>query len=464
MRVTLGANLVIHHPGRHLEDLLALARWKTRGGYGKRIVTMRRYDDAADTLTLPRGLWPLDPRFGPFEVADERLTLPEVSFRWRGPRVGAGHVHDLDPYQRDVAARLYRFGGGMLVAPTGAGKTACAIRVIAAWRQPAIWIVDTASLFDQAMTKAHEYLNLPPSAYGTVTDGKVRPGTHFTVAMRQTLAAVRDREFWRLFGAVFADEGDLAASRTWRTVICRFPARYRAACTATPERVDRLHPIVFALVGQRRFEVTEQQAIDAGRIIRIGVKVVRTGIRFPPQETWPVAQRARADNAERNWLISQCVAADARDGHSVLVLVQLLSQAKYLTDLLRAMGISARMATGKVAPGLRRRRIAAAEDGRLSVVVANRIINRGVDVPRWDRLHMADPYRSAPILEQQLGRVKRAFGGKQDALVIDYWDEGRPWERQQAARKRFYAKRGYDVRDDGPFPGARAGGGKVSDR
>jgi superfamily II DNA or RNA helicase len=445
VRVTLGANLVIHHPGRHLEDLLALARWKAHGGYGKRIVTMRRYDDAADTLTLPRGLWPLDPRFGPFEVADERLTLPEVSFRWRGPT--------LDPFQQRAAGRLYRERQGVLVAPTGVGKTVMALRVLAAWRQPALWMVDTADLFQQAMDAARECYRLPDSAFGTVVDGKVRPGTHFTVAMRQTLSSVRDRTFWLRFGAVFADECDLTASAQARRVLSRFPAAIRCGATATPDRTDRLHPIVFALVGMSRVEVTEQQAVDAGRIILPTIRIVRTGRAYAWPGAWPVLQRNRADDPERNWLIARDVAADARAGHSVLVLVQLVSQAKYLTGLLRSMGISARFVTGQVDSDLRRRRREAARDGRLRVLVATKIINRGVNLPRVDRLYLADPYRSAPTVRQQLGRVTRAFEGKDDAVVVDYWDDGRQFERQQRARKRLYAERGYDVRDDGLFLG-----------
>lgn len=439
VRITLDASLTVHHPGALLPALKRLARWKSKAGLVRKVVRLWRWDPEADTLTLPRGLWPLPEAMGPFEVTDNRLTLPEVRFPWKGPQP--------DQWQRKVTTRLYH-RHGLLVAPTGNGKTLMAMYALRWWRQPALWIVDTDSLLQQALKDAHEYFRLPESAFGTVRDGKVNVGTHLTVGLRQSLDGIKSPSFYERFGAVFTDECDLSAAISYLRILSRMRAFHRAGCTATPERADELHPIVFAMLGRSISEITEDQAVAAGRFQRPTIEIVRTGRRYDWPGDYPTLQLERARDGERNRLIGRRVRKNLREGHNVLVLVHRIEHARLMSRTLTALGVRHRVVTGKVAPDKRDEYFAEAKKGGGQCLIATKLINRGVNIPVIDRVHMADTFRAAPTVRQQIGRATRTAEdlGKTDAVVYDYWDENPQFMSQAWARLRMYRERRWQVR------------------
>lgn len=439
MRVTLRANLTIHAPGARLPEIKAMARWKSREGYTKRVLRLWRWRPELDQVTVPRGLWPLPKSFGPCEVDDQRLLLPEVRFGWRGP--------ELDPYQARAATRLYAAGGGVLVAPTGMGKTLIALRGIAAWHQRCLWIVDTADLAEQAMSRARKVFALASGAFGAVADGRVAPGTHFTVGLRQTLIS-QPRGFFEQFGSVFCDEVDVSAAESWLRVLSRCRARYRAGATATPKRSDKLEPVVFAMFGPITAAISADQAVAAGRFQVPTIRVVRTGRRYAYGGSWPALQRERALDSERNWQIALHVAREIKARHNCLILVQLIDHASHLRETLQALGVKARVVTGQVGAEARSRRLEATRAGRGQCLIATKLINRGVDLPSVDRLFLADSYRSAPTVEQQIGRVTRTAPAKKDAVVLDFWDDCAQFSAQAQARLRLYRSRNWPVNGD----------------
>lgn len=439
MLVRMRANLRCYHPGPALEPLAALAEWRSADGYSKRSVVLWRYDAARDLLVLPRGLWPLPAQHGPYRVADERLLHPPLPWRWAGP--------PLDAVQRRVATELRRLGEGLLVAPGGSGKTNIALYVLSRWGQPALWVADTTDLAQQALDRAAAVLRLPDGAIGTAMDGALRPGTHLTVGLRQTLADVRDPRWLRRFGAVVYDEGDRAASDSAWRMLCRYPARYRIGATATPERADKLHPVVGAVVGRPIVRVTMAEAVAAGRFMVPRVRIIQTGLRYRWRGSWPLLQGERAGDSRRNRMIAQHAARLVRRGRNVLLLVQRLDHAADMAGLLRALGIPARALTGAVPPEQRRTLLEAARKGGGLALVATKLLDRGVDLPVMDRVLLCDPYRSAPTVEQQVYRVTRTATeqGKTDAAIIDFWDSGKQFERQQHDRLRLFLELGFRI-------------------
>ena len=438
VRITLDASLTVHHPGTLLPALKRMARWKSKAGLVRKVVRLWRWDPEADTLTLPRGLWPLPEAMGPFEVTDHRLTLPEVRFPWQGPQ--------LDQWQRKAATRLYH-RQGVLLAPGGTGKTLMGMATIRWWRQPTLWITDTDGLLKQALDDAHRYFRLPESAYGTVRDGQAQPGTHLTVGLRQSLDGIRSPSWYERFGAVFVDEVDLAASNSYLRILSRMRAVRRAGCTATIERADQLHPIVFAMLGRSVSEITEDEAVAAGRFQRVVIEIVRTGRRYDWPGDYPTLQLERARDGDRNWLIGLNVAKDLRQGHNALVLVHRIEHARLMSRTLTAVGVRHRVVTGKVAPDKRDEYYLEARKGGGQCLIATKLINRGVDIPVIDRVHLADSFRAASTVRQQIYRATRTAEdlGKTDAVVYDYWDENPQFMSQAWARLRMYRERRWKV-------------------
>ena len=443
-RAKLGTHLVVHGVGADRPELADMAEWKSQGGLTRRVVRLWRYNRRLDALRLPRGLWPLPARLGPFAVDDGRLRLPEITF----PRRKDAPV--LEPVQREAAEKVWRAGGGLLEAPGGTGKTVVAWSIIGRWRQPALWIVDSEPLVQQALAEARRMFALPSSAFGVALDGSIRPGTHVTVGTRQTLARGVTRSFTRLFGTVWVDEVDRSAAATYIRLVQWFPARHRGGATATLERADKLHPAVVAVFGPVAARITEAQAAAAGRFFPPTIEFVQTGFHYPWPGDWPTLQAERALDPIRNIRVAKRAAAEVRAGRSVLVLCQLVDQAEQIVALLRRHGVDARLLTGEVAAEIRARRLEGAKTRRVPCLVATRVLDRGVDVPVIDRVLLADAYRSAPTVQQQVYRATRTAAGKTTALVVDFCDRGPQFEKQQWARRRLYEQRGWLMR--GPLP------------
>lgn len=441
LRVRLRSRLEVLHPGERMAAMCALAQWRAQSGMQRRIVREWRYGRAADLLTLPRGLWPLPPELGPYAPPiDERLRLPPVRFI---ARLDAPH---LEPVQEAAVRAVRGAGGGILEAPGGSGKSVMALSVIAAWGQPALWIVDSSQLVEQAMAEARRLFALGRRDVGTAVDGAYRPGALLTFATRQTLSAGMPRGFTERFGTVWVDEIDRAGAPTYMRLVQRFAARYRGGATATVARTDRLHPAVLAVFGPVAATISEDAAVDAGRFMRPTIEFRWTGCAYDWPGDWPKLQASRALDPGRNDLIARAAARDIRDGHSVLVLCQLIDQAHAITAILRRHGYDARYVTGQVEREARDRRVADARGRRLPCLVATRVLERGTDLPVVDRVHMADAYRSWPTVRQQIYRATRAAAGKSDPLVVDWCDGGKQFEAQQWARLRLYRERRWETR------------------
>lgn len=237
---------------------------------------------------------------------------------------------------------------------------------------------------------------------------------------------------------------DLSAATTYVRVLCRFPAAIRAGCTATPDRADNLHPVVTAVFGAPRVRVSLQEAQAAGRFVPPRLVTRQTRRRYSWGGNYPALQADRAADHERNRMIALDVAREVRGGHACLVLVQLLDHAAAMVGALRSVGVRPLVVTGKVAAGKRERTLDAIRQGS-RCLVATKLVNRGVDLPVIDRVFLADSYRAAPTVEQQVYRVTRTDGRKRDAVVFDYWDDCDQFRSQAEARRRLFVSKGWRV-------------------
>jgi hypothetical protein len=78
----------------------------------------------------------------------------------------------LSPAQEQAVQHVLQRRMGVLEAPAGSGKTVMAMSLIARRRQPALIIVHTKELADQAIARAGMVLGLGAAEIGFVGDGK----------------------------------------------------------------------------------------------------------------------------------------------------------------------------------------------------------------------------------------------------------------------------------------------------
>jgi len=422
--------LVIWDPGSARPRLQALATFRLKGRLGpNQDREFRAYQETVSAIALPRGLLPDVRQVLALTVRDLRFVEPPVPWTFTG---------QLRPEQWAIVRQLVRNEGGTLVAPPGSGKTVMGLAAAAAWGQRTLWLTHRHDLAQQVVREAQRLMPGPPGQIG-ITSGQSRDeGTRLTVAMLQTLARDLHAVEGERYGTVIVDEAHHVPSRTFMAVVSRLPGRYRLGLSATPDRTDGLGPLVTALLGGI-VTVPDQYWVQQRRIIVPQIWWLRTPFVAPEHLSWVELQARRARDMARNRLILQAVRYCSDRGRHVLVLTEEVAHAQWLAAALRHQHVVAEAVVGEVPQRLRRAVYRTSRDPGM-VMVATRLADEGLDLPWLDTLVLATPGRSVPRLHQQIGRVFRAYPGKDPPWVIDVVDPLVPVLAAQAKWRR----RGYD--------------------
>jgi len=390
-------------------------------------------------LRLPRGaihaLRRLAALDGVIIQCDDRRVLPVE-------RLDECPAPPLRPYQDRALRAMVNVTQGTVVLPCGGGKTRIGVAAIARLRTPTLILVHTLDLAEQWRGQLRELLGLEA---GLVGDGEetVSP---ITVALVQALArweVPRLDALLERFGLLLVDEAHHCPSTTFRAVVDRCPARYRFGLTATPEREDGLTPLLELFLGPAVATVTHEELVAAGVLKLPEVRVVETRFAFVYAGADDYARMldALVHDDERNALIADHVAAEARAGHLGLVLSGRVDHCELLCALIRQRGVQAELLTGTVKKERRAALLAGARAGEVPVLVATTLADEGLDVPALSRVFLTYPGRARGRTLQRLGRLMRTHPGKDDAVLFDFVDRKVAiLRRHHVERRRLYAE------------------------
>ncbi len=191
----------------------------------------------------------------PFTVAfDERPALPFATSPGMQPR----------PYQEEALSRWLAQGcAGVVVLPTGAGKTfvaALAIHEMKLWTLVVVPTIDLLQQWQAALTSA---LSIGTDDIGIFGGGEkdVKPITIITYDS----AALYPREL-RHFGLLIFDECHHLPAPTYRLIAESAFTPLRLGLSATPERSDMAHADLDELIGPEVYRRSPAE-LTAGRYL-----------------------------------------------------------------------------------------------------------------------------------------------------------------------------------------------------
>jgi len=349
---------------------------------------------------------------------------------------------ELRPYQEQALAEMIRKQSGVLAAPCGSGKTCMGLALAAHWGEPALVLVHTLDLLEQMEENIRHWLGISP---GVIGGGRWDPSETITVATVQTLIR-RKKELPALakqFGTLLLDEAHHVPAATFTGIIQKFPAKYRYGLSATPEREDGLHPFLYAVMGPLRAQVTPEDLEREGRLLRPHLSWILTDFRssLPLQgreDSYTDLMGELVASSERNRLIVQTAATCLSQGSCLLLLSERVEHCAFLAAALEEhfpgkvaclTGETPRKDRGGILEGVRR--------GEYSCLVASRIADEGLDIPRLDTILFATPFRGKAKGWQRIGRIMRAFQGKERPQIYDLLDRQVPLLKAQG-RQRFH--------------------------
>ncbi|MFB6267068.1 MAG: DEAD/DEAH box helicase [Halodesulfurarchaeum sp.] len=156
---------------------------------------------------------------------------------------------DLRPYQQEALDRWATDRRGIVVLPTGAGKTYVAMAAIAAVNAPAFVVVPTLDLVDQW----REELQVFDIDIGEYT-GREKSIEAITVSTYDS-AYTHAEHLGNRFKLLVFDEVHHLAAEGYRHIAELFASPYRLGLTATYEREDDKHEALPALLGGKVYEI-----------------------------------------------------------------------------------------------------------------------------------------------------------------------------------------------------------------
>jgi len=408
-------------------------------------IRLATFDHDTGVLTMPRGLFARLRVFFPAAIVHDETARPDVFGSLCVRQVFTTATFTPRDYQSAAVKSVIDNLGGVVVAPTGTGKTIIGLELARRLQTPTLFLVHTLSLLQQTVDRAREMLGIEP---GVIGGGKWAPGW-FTVATIQTLAERGVGDLADKFGCVILDEAHHCPAETFAAVMQQLSAAYRVGLTATPERADGLTPVLHAVIGPVVYTLDGvslplryERVVTDLTLETLPTRTPRGGIRGRAlsltggEDTldYTALMSILCADKDRTDLIVDAI-IDRHVGMS-LVVTERVDHAKRLTELLRDQGMKAVMLAGpKAGPSVRRDVAEGIESGRYTVLVSTPgMVGEGFDCPKLDTLFLAAPHGNATKTQQLAGRVTRPYFGKNFGLVIDFVDQIGPLLGQ--ARKR----------------------------
>lgn len=440
-------------------------------GHGQQLITLAfvagtlEVRGAERSLTLPACLW--DDRTACLRApasayADvvralraAKLEYEDTARRY-GERTGEMLVHKTArPFQEEAfAAWTASASRGVVVLPTGAGKTHVAVMAIAAKKRDTLVVAPTLDLVRQ-------WYDLLRATFGEEV-GLVGGGEHDVRSLTVTTydsAHLHMEHLGARFGLVVFDEAHHLPSAAYAHAARCCLAPFRLGLTATPERADGRESAFTALVGPVVYRKdikdlageylaeyeTEQVAVTLAPDERAlydeerGIYrafVQKCGIRMSQKTGWGEfvmmsSRSAEGQRAMRAYRTQRALSFAARG--KLEYLGHLLSEHKddraivFTQDNATAYDIARRflvpVITHQTKVKERSHILRGLAEGTYGAIVTSKVLNEGVDVPDANVAVVISGSGSVREHVQRLGRVLRKKEGKR-AVLYELVTEG----------------------------------------
>lgn len=385
-----------------------------------------------ERLLLPRGVAEVAADLfaaagATLEITSTAPTPPPLKVRFTGT---------LTPLQQRAVEEMEPFDHGVLVAPTGKGKTAMACALIARHATPTAVLLPTQDLMEQWRDALTKFLDLPAEHIGALGAGRRRRAGHIDLIMIPTLARRAESEdLLDGYGLVVVDECQKLGGATTYNAVGRVNVRKWLGLSATPYRADQLDDLITFACGPIRHTIEPAPTIPQHLVTHSTDFVsLQTGKSI----SYPELYNELAADPQRNKQIAADTTAAVRRGRRTLVLSNRIEQLTALAEALKAEGVEPHLMHGAMPREERsavRRHLSAGIDAPYVLLAIDKIATEGLDLPDLDTLVIASPVAFKGKVIQQIGRIQRAHSNKHDIEVHDYLDTEVP------ALVRMHAKR-----------------------
>lgn len=331
------------------------------------------------------------------------------------------------PEQFEAAEAAVREHRGIIVAPTGFGKSIVAATIIASLGVRSLLIVPTLALKRQLTEDLRRFLG------DEVFDRLVQVNNVDAIDPKKPANV----------DLVIIDEFHHSGAMTYRELNKHAwkDVYYKFGLTATPFRSqDHERLLLEGVLSKVIYQVTYQKAVSKGYIVPIEAYYIDLPKVAVEGTTWPEVYRELVvKRKDRNEIILTLIARFGTTGHSTLCLVKEIAHGRELSDcgLAFASGVD----------GNSSRLIEQFNSRALSVLIGTEgVLGEGVDTRPAEVIIIAGLGKSKNAFMQKIGRGFRRHGDKESCKVILFRDASNRWTLDHFRAQCKYLKDEYDVK------------------
>ena len=372
--------------------------------------------------------------FNRFKVIDQTVDIPfdyEIKF-----------TCDLYDYQEEPVEILAEQQLGLLESKPRTGKTLMSIAASIRAGYKTIIMADQKDFLDGFYETLEEHTNLLeleeihgkklfgfPEKMSDYEDFQFILITYQsliqdTKACKDRLKALNDN-----FGALVIDEVHRANATCFASVIGSVWMTMRVALTATVKRKDGRQFLVRNLIGPVVAK-TDAEALRPTIVAHKTPKNVTTRSAFKGQAGFTKMCQFLARHKQRQETILEWVKKDLAKGRNIVIPVYFKDNIASLVRDINAMAgeeICAAFVGGAKSKKLRKDIVNRARTGEIRVVVGVRkLLQLGINVPKWDTIYYVMPMNNAPNWEQESCRICTPMPNKPTPLIRMFLDEHVP--------------------------------------
>ena len=435
---------IIHNPEFYEKQAKRISTYKI-----ERIIEL--FKENIDYISLPRGcfndLVELLEYFDiAYEVEDRRIALKEINVEYNAI---------LRETQKNAVDTLLKYDNGLLIAPTGSGKTIMGIEVISRLKKPTLILVEKVKLLDQWKERINQFLKI-------YCNGEViEPGIYYGAKKKLTgiidvasIKSIKDEDnIYDKYEIIIGDEIHHIASKTYEEIIRKFQAKHIYGFTATPKRSDNLEKIIYKIISPIRATLEESN--------RTFEKVLKPRFtKFKNKDSYDLMNYADLLNelykdSNRNQQIVEDIVEEYKKNKCILVLTERIEHINILKDLLSHDCDNIYTISGSDGAKARRQFNESINslENKYIIISTGSFLGEGFDLGSLNTLFITMPFKFSGKLQQHTGRIHREYEGKNQVVVYDYVDiKIGKLSHQFQIRLNQYKKEEYNVIDENDKP------------
>ncbi len=344
----------------------------------------------------------------------------------------------LRDYQEEPTADLMDELSGLLVAPPRSGKTVIGTFVACEHKVRTIIMADQKDFLDGFYETIEQMTNLPELEEKTgkklfgfpKTDDDYRNFqiiliTYQSLIQKTKASKKRIKLLNENYGCLVVDEAHAIPAPTFAATCASLNMKFRYGVTATPDRKDGRSKLLYSVMGPIVATAKVEELVPHVTIHKTP-KCVQSRAKYTGKGGWVRFSKFLALHKDRNDYIFEWIIRDLDRGRSIAIPISFTDHARKLRDRINSHygeEVAAVFLGGAKEAKQRKPVVDAARAGKIRCVIGTRrLMQRGINIPKWDTLYYIMPMNNKPNWKQESCRILTPMENKKTPVIRMFFD------------------------------------------